>query len=63
MTLAADGSLAKALKASRQYYLAQQVNLNDVFGPVQYEIWVKGKKPAAAPAGTKNKKAKKPKKA
>ena len=51
VTLAADGSLAKALKASHQYYLAQQVNLSDVFGPVRYEIWVKGKKPVAA-AGT-----------
>ena len=42
MTLAADGSLAKALKASHSYYLAQQVNLSDVFGPVRYYIWVKG---------------------
>ena len=60
VTLAADGSLAKALKASKSYYLARQVNLNDVFGPVRYEIWVKGKKPVAAAPG---KKAKKPKKA
>jgi Dolichyl-phosphate-mannose-protein mannosyltransferase len=62
VTLAADGSLAQALKASRQYYLAQQVNLSDAFGPVRYEIWVKGKKPAAGPAGAKAKKAKKPEK-
>ena len=47
VTLAADGSLAKALKASHSYYLAQQVDLSDVFGPVRYSIWVKGKKPAA----------------
>ena len=47
VTLAADGSLAKALKASHSYYLAQQVNLSDVFGPVRYYIWVKGHKPAA----------------
>jgi hypothetical protein len=51
VTLAADGSLAKALKASHSYYLAEQVNLSDVFGPVQYDIWVKGHKPAAT--GTK----------
>jgi hypothetical protein len=57
VTLAADGSLAKALKASHSYYLAQQVNLSDVFGPVQYDIWVKGHKPAATGS-----KAKKPKK-
>jgi len=61
VTLAADGSLAKALKASHSYYLAQQVNLSDVFGPVRYDIWVKGHKPAAAGTGT-GKKAKKPKK-
>ncbi|HEY1673677.1 MAG TPA: glycosyltransferase family 39 protein, partial [Streptosporangiaceae bacterium] len=60
VTLAADGSLDKALKASKSYYLAQQVNLSDVFGPVRYEIWVKGKKPVAAAPG---KKARKPKKA
>lgn len=53
MTLAADGSLAKALKASHSYYLAQQVKLSDAFGPVQYDIWVKGHKHAAA--GTKAK--------
>jgi hypothetical protein len=53
VTLAADGSLAKALKASHSYYLAQQVDLNDVFGPVRYSIWVKGKKPAASTAGKK----------
>jgi dolichyl-phosphate-mannose-protein mannosyltransferase len=62
VTLAADGSLAKALKASHSYYLAKQVNLSDVFGPVRYDIWVKGKKPAAASAGNTNKKVKKPKK-
>jgi dolichyl-phosphate-mannose-protein mannosyltransferase len=61
VTLAADGSLAKALKASHSYYLAQQVNLSDVFGPVRYDIWVKGHQPAAAAAGT-GKKARKPKK-
>jgi hypothetical protein len=47
VTLAVDGSLAKALKASHSYYLAQQVKLSDVFGPVTYDIWVKGHKPAA----------------
>jgi len=57
VTLAADGSLAKALKASHSYYLAEQVNLSDVFGPVQYDIWVKGHKPAAT--GTKAKQPKK----
>jgi hypothetical protein len=57
VTLAADGSLAKALKASHSYYLAQQVKLSDVFGPVQYDIWVKGHKPAAT--GTQAKKPKK----
>jgi hypothetical protein len=47
VTLAADGALAKALKASRAYYLAAKVNLSDSLGPVIYYIWVKGHKPAA----------------
>jgi Dolichyl-phosphate-mannose-protein mannosyltransferase len=47
VTLAADGALAKALKASRAYYLAAKVNLSDSLGPVTYYIWVKGHKPAA----------------
>jgi len=41
VTLAADGSLAKALKASRSYYQAADVHLSDSFGPVDYHIWVK----------------------
>jgi hypothetical protein len=56
VTLAADGSLAKALKASHSYYLAEHVNLSDVLGPVRYYIWVKGHKPAAATADQKPKK-------
>ena len=48
VTLAADGSLAKALKASRAYYMAAKVNLSDSLGPVTYYIWVKGHKPAAS---------------
>ena len=34
VTLAADGSLAKALNASHSYYLAQQVNLSE-YRPAQ----------------------------
>jgi hypothetical protein len=48
VTLAADGSLAKALEASRAYYMAAKVNLSDSLGPVTYYIWVKGHKPAAS---------------
>jgi hypothetical protein len=59
VTLATDGALAKALKASHSYYLAQQVNLSDVFGPVRYYIWVKGHKPASPAARSKAKKPKK----
>jgi 4-amino-4-deoxy-L-arabinose transferase-like glycosyltransferase len=56
VTLAADGALAKALKASRSYYLAATVNLSDSFGPVRYYIWVKGHKPASiAPKATQKK--------
>jgi hypothetical protein len=58
VTLAADGSLAQALKKSHAYYLAQQVDLSDAFGQVRYSIWVKGHKPAAT--GQKAKKPKKP---
>jgi Dolichyl-phosphate-mannose-protein mannosyltransferase len=46
VTLAADGSLEQALKASHQYYLAATVNLSDTLGRVPYYIWVKGQKPA-----------------
>jgi len=41
VTLTADAALAKALKASRSYYLAAKIDLSDVFGPVDYYIWVK----------------------
>jgi len=54
VTLAADGSLAKALKASKAYFMAAKVNLSDALGPVTYYIWVKGHKPAPrAPAARK----------
>jgi hypothetical protein len=54
VTLAADGSLEKALKASRAYYQAADVHLTDSFGPVDYHIWVKR---ASSPArGTAAKK-------
>jgi Dolichyl-phosphate-mannose-protein mannosyltransferase len=56
VTLAADGALAKALKASRSYYLASKVNLSDSLGPVIYDIWVKGHKPAPPAPTAKSKK-------
>jgi hypothetical protein len=55
VTLAADGALAKALNASRAYYLATKVNLSDSLGPVTYYIWVKGHKPTQRPPATKGK--------
>ena len=55
-TAIADGSLAKALGASRAYYLAAKVNLSDSLGPVTYYIWVKGHKPAPRAPTAKNKK-------
>ena len=57
MTLAADGALEKALQASHSYYLAAKVNLSDEFGPVVYDIWVKGHKPAQRASTAKGKKA------
>ncbi len=57
VTLAADGALAKALRASHSYYLAAKVNLGDEFGPVGYYIWVKGHKPAPPASTAKGKKA------
>jgi hypothetical protein len=56
VTLDADAALAKALKASHSYYLAAQVNLSDAFGPVHYDIWVKGHKPAQRVATATHKK-------
>jgi hypothetical protein len=41
VTPAADGVLARALKASRSYHLAAKVRLGDASGPVTYDIWVK----------------------
>ena len=55
VTLAADGALAKALNASHAYYLAAKVDLSDSLGPVTYDIWVKGHKPAPSPSATKGK--------
>ncbi len=46
VTPTVDAALAKALQASHSYYLATKVNLSDAFGPVVYDIWVKGHKPA-----------------
>lgn len=56
VTLAADGSLAKALQASHSYYLAAKVNLSDAFGPVVYDVWVKGHKPAQSSSKAPGKK-------
>jgi hypothetical protein len=54
VTLAADGALAAALKASPSYYLAAKIDLTDSFGPVDYYIWVKRATPVA-PAKAKAK--------
>ena len=42
ITGAADAVLALALSASKDYYLAAEIHINDVFGPGDYFIWVKG---------------------
>ena len=46
ITGAADAVLAQALSASKDYYLAAEIHINDVFGPGDYFIWVKGHRPA-----------------
>ena len=48
-----DGVIAQELKTSGKYYLAAQIDLTDVYGPVDYSIWVKGHKPAAHSAHRK----------
>jgi len=45
VTAAADAVLAEALSASKDYYLAAEVNITDTFGPGDYFIWVKGTRP------------------
>ncbi len=45
VTAAADAVLAQALSASKDYYLAAEVHITDVFGPGDYFIWVKGHRP------------------
>ena len=42
ITGAADAVLAEALSASKDYYLAAEIHITDVFGPGNYYIWVKG---------------------
>ena len=42
VTGAADAVLAEALSASKDYYLAAEIHITDVFGPGDYFIWVKG---------------------
>ena len=42
ITGAADAVLAQALSASKDYYLAAEIHITDVFGPGNYFIWVKG---------------------
>jgi hypothetical protein len=48
VTQATDAALAKALAASPEYYLAKRVDLHDTFGPVDYDIWVRGRAPRHA---------------
>ena len=48
ITGAADAVLAKALSASKDYYLAAEIHITDVFGPGDYFIWVKGHAPKPA---------------
>ena len=48
ITGAADAVLAKALSASKDYYLAAEIHITDVFGPGDYFIWVKGQAPKPA---------------
>ena len=43
-----DQALARALAASRSYYLADKISTTDSSGPVTYYIWVKGHKSATA---------------
>ena len=45
VTGAADAVLAQALSASKDYYLAAEIHITDVFGPGDYFIWVKGHRP------------------
>ncbi len=45
VTQAADAVLAKALSASKSYYLAAEIGIDDTFGPGDYFIWVKGHAP------------------
>jgi hypothetical protein len=45
VTGAADAVLAEALSASKDYYLAAEIPITDVFGPGDYFIWVKGTRP------------------
>jgi hypothetical protein len=45
ITTAADAVLAQALSASKNYYLAAEIHITDVFGPGNYFIWVKGHPP------------------
>ena len=45
VTGAADAVLAEALSASKDYYLAAEVYITDVYGPGDYFIWVKGHRP------------------
>ena len=45
VTGAADAVLAEALSASKDYYLAAEIHITDVFGPGDYFIWVKGHEP------------------
>jgi hypothetical protein len=48
ITRAADAVLAQALSASKDYYLAAEIHITDVFGPGNYFIWVKGHRPEPA---------------
>lgn len=45
VTGVADAVLAEALSASKDYYLAAEIHITDVFGPGDYFIWVKGHEP------------------
>ncbi len=48
VTGAADAVLAQALSASKDYYLAAEIHITDVFGPGDYFIWVKGHRPTVS---------------
>jgi|GEM_PF-533781 len=54
-----DQALARALAASRSYYLAGKISTTDSSGPVTYYIWVKGHK---STTGSKAKKTRKTRK-